>query len=196
MRFVPERTQRAGYKEPGVSDGVFMSSRDGVHWDRTFLQAWLRPGPDERNWTQRSNMPATGILQLSPDEFTLYASEHYEWPDNRLRRLTVRRHGFASVHAGASPGEIVTPPLTFAGKRLILNYATSAAGSIRAEIQDAEGKPAPGFGLDDMAPLFGDQLDAVVSWKGGADLTPLIGKTVRFRFVLRDADLYAIRTQP
>ena len=57
-RFVPDRTRLEGYKEPGVSDGVFMTSRDGVVWDRTFREAWLRPGPDPRNWTQRSNMPA------------------------------------------------------------------------------------------------------------------------------------------
>ncbi len=193
-RFVPGRTKLAGYNDPGVSDGVFLSSRDGVHWDRTFLEAWLRPGPDPHNWTQRSNMPATGVLQLSPDEFTMYASEHYEWPDNRLRRLTVRRHGFASVHADAAPGEFVTKPLRFAGAQLVLNYATSAAGSVRVEIQDEVGKPVPGFAAEDMAPLFGDELDAVAMWKGGSDVSKLAGKVVRLRFLLRDADLYAIRT--
>src|SRR5204862_2023166 len=120
---------------------VFLSSRDGVNLDRTFLEAWVRPGLDERNWTQRSNMPAWGIVQLDPGEFSMYISEHYEWPDNRLRRITVRRHGFASVHAGASGGEFITRPVTFTGKNLILNYATSAAGIIQVEIQDEQGKP-------------------------------------------------------
>jgi hypothetical protein len=194
-RFIPDRKRFADYKEPGVSDAVFMSSRDGVNWDRTFLEAWVRPGHDDRNWTQRSNMPAWGIVQTSPDEFTMYISEHYEWPDNRLRRLVIRRHGFASVHAGAAGGEFVTRPLTFTGRRLILNYATSAAGSVQVEIQDEQGRPVPGFALADMAPLFGDELDAPVAWKSGGDLSALIGKTVRFRFVLKDADLYALQTQ-
>jgi hypothetical protein len=192
-RFVPERKKFADHKEMGVSDAVFMSSRDGVTWERTFLEAWLRPGLDNRNWTQRSNMPAWGIVQLDPGEFSMYVSEHYEWPDNRLRRVTVRRHGFASVHAGAIRGEFTTRPVTFTGKNLILNYSTSAAGSIQVELQDEQGKQIEGRMLTDMPPLFGDELDAVVQWKTGADLSGLIGKSVRFRFVLKDADLFALR---
>ncbi|MEI6392966.1 MAG: hypothetical protein WCT12_17910 [Verrucomicrobiota bacterium] len=193
-RFVPERKKFADYKEMGVSDAVFLSSRDGVDWDRSFLEAWVRPGLDSRNWTQRSNMPAWGIVQLDPAEFSMYITEHYEWPDHRLRRITVRRHGFASVHAGAAGGEFTTRPLTFTGKHLILNYATSAAGAIQVEVQDEQGKPIEGRTLADMPALFGDELDAVVSWKSGSDLSGLVGKPVRFRFVLRDADLFALRT--
>jgi hypothetical protein len=194
-RFVPERKKFADYKEMGVSDAVFLSSRDGVNWDRTFLEAWVRPGPDNRNWTQRSNMPAWGIVQLDPTEFSMYITEHYEWPDHRLRRITVRRHGFASAHAGAAGGEFTTRPLTFTGKNLILNYATSAAGALQVEVQDEQGKPIEGRTLADMAPLFGDELDAVVSWKSGSDLSSLVGKPVRFRFVLKDADLFALTTR-
>jgi photosystem II stability/assembly factor-like uncharacterized protein len=194
-RFVPARKKVAQIEEPGVSDAMFMSSRDGQNWDRRFLEAWLRPGPDERNWTHRSNMPAWGIVQTAPDEFSMYVSEHYQWPDNRLRRVTIRRHGFASIHAGAEGGEFTTRLLTFDGDRLVLNYATSAAGSLRVEIQDEHGKPLPGFSLNDMDDLFGDELDAVVSWKSGSDLSNFAGKPVRFRFVLRDADLFALQTK-
>ncbi len=194
MRFVPERTKPSPIKDPGVSDAMFLSSRDGTNWDRTFLEAWVRPGLDERNWTHRNNMPARGIVQTSSNEFSMYISEHYSWPDNRIRRLTIRRHGFASVHANAAGGEFTTRPLTFTGKNLILNYATSATGSVQVEIQDENGKPLPGYALDDMELFFGDELDAVVKWKNRSDISSLIGKTVRFRFVLRDADLFALRT--
>ena len=139
-------------------------------------------------------MPAWGIVQTSPDEFSMYVSEHYRWPDNRLRRVTVRRHGFASVHAGEAGGEFAMPPLTFSGEKLVLNYATSAAGSLQVEIQDAAGAPIPGFALTDMDTLYGDELDAEATWKAKSDLSELIGRAVRLRFVLRDADLFAIRT--
>lgn len=193
-RFVPERKKFPDYSETGVSDALFLSSRDGVNWDRTFLEAWVRPGPDPRNWTQRSNMPAWGIVQLDPTEFSLYLTEHYEWPDHRLRRVTVRRHGFASMHAGAAGGEFTTRPFTFTGASLILNYATSAAGSVQVELQDLDGKVIAGRSLADMAPLFGDELDAVVRWKNGADLSPFVGKPVRLHFALKDADIFALRT--
>jgi hypothetical protein len=69
-----------------------MSSPDGVQWDRTCLEAWVRPGLDAKNWTERSNMPAWRIAGLQPGECSLYISEHYRWPDNRLRRLVLPRH--------------------------------------------------------------------------------------------------------
>jgi hypothetical protein len=194
MRFMPERKKISEIEQPGVSDALFMSSRDGEHWDRTFLEAWLRPGRDQRNWSHRSNMPAWGIVQTASDEFSLYVSEHYTWPDNRLRRVTVRRHGFASAHAGASGGEFTTRPLAFGGEHLVLNYATSAAGSVAIEIQDESGKPLPGYGLADMKPIYGDELDAAVAWKSKRVLPAAAGKPIRLHFVLRDADVFAFRT--
>ena len=60
-RFVTTRTKIKGPGGPGVSDAVFMSSRDGVHWDRPFLEAWVRPGPDQQNWTERNNMTRSSM---------------------------------------------------------------------------------------------------------------------------------------
>jgi hypothetical protein len=187
------RKKIAVHEHSGVSDAVFMSSRDGVSWDRPFLEAWVRPGRDPKNWTERSNMPAWGIAATAPGEWSMYISEHYRWSDNRLRRLVIPRHRLASAHAGARRGEFTTRPVTFAGNRLVLNYATSALGSLQVEVQDAAGKPVAGFALDEMAPLFGDELERGVEWKAGADLAAIAGKPVRLRFVLRDADLFALR---
>jgi hypothetical protein len=33
----------------------------------------------------------------------------------------------------------------------------------------------------------------MVQWKNGSDVNSLSGKTVRLRFVLKDADLYALK---
>jgi hypothetical protein len=194
-RFVPSRKKIAAHSDSGVSDAIFMSSRDGLNWDRTFLEGWVRPGRDQKNWTERNNMPAWGIAETALGEWSMYISEHYRWPDNRLRRLVLPRHRFASVHAQAQGGQIVTRPLTFQGERLALNYATSAAGSVQIELQDESGQPIAGFAQQDMEPLYGDELDAVVTWKSGADVSSLAGKTVRLRIVLKDADVYALRFQ-
>ena len=92
-----------------------------------------------------------------------------------------------------SGGELVTKPLTFSGKSLSLNFATSAAGSLRVELQDSQGKPLPGYALDDCEELFGDNIDRHVLWKAKTDLSSIVGKTVRVRFVLRDADLFSFQ---
>jgi hypothetical protein len=195
-RFVPERKVVPEHPGPGVSDGVLMSSRDGLHWDRPFMEAFLRPGLDRRNWTERNNAIAWGILHTAPAELSLYWVENYRHPTCRLRRGTLRLDGFASVNAGYEGGEMRTHPLVFEGRELVLNYATSAAGSVRVELQGADGRPLAGYTLEDSVELYGDDVEQPVSWKGSSSVAYLAGQPIRLRIVLHDADLYALRFRP
>jgi hypothetical protein len=88
---------------------------------------------------------------------------------------------------------MVTKPFTFAGSALELNYRTGAPGFVRVEIQDADGTPIPGFTLDDCPEIIGDEISRIVAWKGGPDVSRLTGRPVRLRFVMADADLFALR---
>ncbi len=186
-RFVGQRTPLAEAPGRGVSETVFMTSRDGVHWDRRFMEALIRPGRDPRNWIHRSTMAATNVVPTAADEMSLYVDRDYNWPTNRLVRYSWRTDGLVSVHADAAGGEMITKPFTFEGAKLVLNYATSAAGSIRVEIQDERGNPMPAFALDDTKVLFGDKIEETISVKS------LKGATIRLRFVMKDADLYSIQ---
>ena len=128
-RFVPGRKKIADHKEQGINDGVLMSSRDGLHWER-WIEAFLRPGPEDLCWTDRNNYIGWGIVPTSDTEISLYWTEHYRYPTYRLRRGTIRTDGFVSVHADAEGGEMLTRPFTFKGSTLIVNYSTSAAGTL------------------------------------------------------------------
>ena len=199
-RFMPWKTYfpEMASSSPGTSDVVFMSTRDGVNWHR-FDEAFLRPGPQERNWAHRANTPAAGLLATGPDEISFYVERDYTFPSNRLERFTVRPDGFVSVHAGYPGGEFTTKPFTFTGSSLVLNYSTSALGSMRIEIQDAAGRPLPGFRLEESPLLFGDKLGESVDWKhpqGRTDRSPLsrlAGKAIRLRFVMCDSDLFSLQ---
>jgi hypothetical protein len=186
-RFVEQRTPLAEAPGRGVSETVFMTSRDGIHWDRRFMEALIRPGRDPRNWIHRSTMAATNLVPTAADEMSLYVDRDYNWPTNRLVRYSWRTDGLVSVHAGAGGGEMLTKPFTFQGATLVLNYATSAAGGIRMEIQDERGNPMPGFGIEDAKTMFGDKIEETVGVKS------LKGATIRLRFVMKDADLYSIQ---
>ena len=83
----------------------------------------------------------------------------------------------------------------FEGDRLVINFSTSAAGSIRVEIQDEGGTPIEGYLLEDSTEIYGDDIERVVSWKNGASISRLSGKSVRFRFVMKDVDLYAMQVK-
>ncbi len=183
-----------------VTDGLFMSSRDGRTF-RRWSEAFLRPGPSaEGSWTYGDMYQAWGLIETesdrsaAPRELSLYANEGY-WrgTNTTFRRYTIRTDGFVSVNAPFSGGEFVTKPLTFAGSRLTTNMSTSAAGCIRVEIQGADGAPLEGLALADCHDVIGDELERAVSWRSGSDLSGLARTAVRLRFALSDADLYAMR---
>jgi len=193
-RFASGREPQPGWKfGKGVDDIVFLSSRDGIHFDRTFIEAFVRPGLDQGNWHERSLYMERGILQTSPTELSMYAMENWRLPSVHIRRLTLRPDGFVSIQAPYDGGEFVTRSFSFGGRQLRINYSTSAVGSVRVEIQSAEGNALPGYELHNCIEIYGDKLDGSVAWKSQPDVASLAGRAVRLRFVMRDADLYAFR---
>ena len=47
--------------------------------------------------------------------------------------------------------------------------------------------------LADCPEIFGDQIEQVVVFKTGSDVSRLAGRPIRLRFVLKDADLYSFQ---
>ena len=176
-----------------VSDGVFMTTRGGNRYHRTFMEAFVRPGPDRANWVSRTNMSALNVVPTGEREMSLYYQHRYATSSHYLRRYTLRTDGFVSVNAPYHGGEMITKPFTFNGRRLAINYATSAPGGIRVEVQDESGRPIPSFSLADATVIFGDEIERLVSWGSNSDLGLLEGRPIRLRFVMKDADLYSIR---
>lgn len=197
----PEHRQRRMKFSPRygttVTDGMFMTSRDGRSFHR-WDEAFLRPGPERRNnWVYGDCYQSLGFIETPAEdptaapELSFYAAEdHWKGP-KRLRRYTIRIDGFASLNA-RKQGEFVTKPLAFRGKELSINFATSAAGSLRIELQDADSRPLPGFSIAESDELFGDTLDRVVTWKGRSDTSAVRGP-IRIHGVMRDADLYSLQ---
>lgn len=177
-RFHPERGES--------TDILFMTARGDAPYDRTFREAFIRPGLDPARWGNRSNYVALNVVPTGPTELSIYHN-------NSGDRFVLRTDGFASVHVGADPGELLTRPLRFTGRELVMNYSTSAGGSVRVEVQDESGQPFPGFTLADSRKLVGDAIEQTVRWMNGGDVSALAGRTVRLKFVMQDADLFAIQ---
>ncbi|MHC4557495.1 MAG: SGNH/GDSL hydrolase family protein [Planctomycetota bacterium] len=190
-RYIPERGS--------LTEGLLMTSRDGKTFHR-WSEAIVRPGRNRDKWHNRSNYIWLGIVETESSlpgagkELSIYSNErYYNGPGVKTRRYTYRIDGFVSVRAVLSGGEFVTKPLVFAGSDLMINFSTSAAGSIRVEIQDMQGNPFKGFGITDSTEIYGDEIEYRVRWKDNSDLSKLTGKVVRLRFEMRDADLYSIQ---
>ena len=180
------------YKD--CSDAVLLTSRAGsTVYNRTFMETFIRPGIGYGHWASRSNYPLTGILPADKEHVQVFVARRYTQEAWHIERLLLRTDGFASVSAPWAGGEMVTKPFTFTGSRLEINYRTGAPGFVRVEIPDANGTPIPGFTLDDCSEIIGDEIDRTVAWKQGRDLGALDGRLVRLRFVMKDADLFAMR---
>ena len=175
----------------GVSDAVLMTSRGGNHYQRKFLESFVRPGIDPSSWAARSNMPAYGVIQTSPTEMSFFIGRGYSSNQPRIDRMVLRLDGFASLHAGYREGSATTRKLRLDGKRLALNLSTSASGAVKVAILDENGTEIPGFTASDAAELVGDAIDLGVRWKASRSIAELKGRVVQIKFLLRDADLYS-----
>ncbi len=176
---------------PGRGDStdiLLMTARCNAPFDRPFREAFIRPGLDPARWGNRSNYVALNVVPTAPGEMSIYH-------DHSGDRYVLRTDGFAAIHAGADTGEMLTRPLRFTGKELVLNYATSAGGSVRVELQSGSGQPLRGFTLADSRPLVGDAIAQTVHWSSGSDVSTLAGQPVRLRFVMQEADLFALQFQ-
>ena len=88
---------------------------------------------------------------------------------------------------------MLTKPFLFEGKQLFMNYSTSAAGGLRVEILNKEGKAYQGLSMNDCIESVGNYIDDQIKWKSNRNLSTLKGKIVRLRIFLKDADLYSLK---
>ena len=202
-RFMPKRQvltdEQAGqlnvnpgyYKD--LSDAFFMTTRGDDVYSRTFMESFIRPGIGLSNWVSRTNYPALNIVQTAPAEMSVYVNQDYAQPTAHMRRYSMRLDGFTSINAPYSGGSVITRIFTFSGKELEINYSTSAAGEIRFELQDADGRPVPGFTFAESQTIIGNEISRIVSWNGKKDLSTLTDKPVRLKIFMKDADLYSLR---
>jgi hypothetical protein len=201
------REKMERFKEPrlgtALTDGLFMTSRDGVRfrrWDEPFL----KPGPFRvNNWVYGDCYQNWGLLEtpaedpLAPREISFFVGEDYTSRPLGLRRYTVRLDGFACLHAGGREERVLTRPLIFSGNTLTLNMSGSAAGYAAVEFLRPDMSPIPGYSLDAAYRIFGDAPDLRALFRRGdgasSDCSSLAGQPLRIRFTLREVKLYSMR---
>jgi hypothetical protein len=203
MRFLPgrrvlslEQAKTLGV-DPGysgdVAETVFMTSRGGNVYDRTFLEGFIRPGPDLGNWASRAGLSALGIVPTGPAEISLYKQAHYAQPDGHLLRYTLRTDGFVSVNGNFTGGTLITKPFQTRRISPLINFSTGAAGSVVVEVLRESGEPIPGYSGSDAIEQVGDEIERRVRWQTRTDLARIHDMPLRLRIHLKDADLYSLR---
>jgi len=168
-----------------ITDCVFMSSRDGILWNR-FDEAFITPGPEnDYNWVYGDCYLSLGMIQTG-NEISLYNIEnHMADIPCALRRYTVRLDGFASYSSTYKPEKLVTKPFIFDGSSLSLNFSTSAIGYIRLRLKCGDRS------IDSME-IFGDNTDRNIIFTNG-EIGEFAGKPVVLEAEMSDAHIYSMR---
>jgi len=121
---------------------------------------------------------------------------------------TLRRDGFVSIGAAEQPGFLETVPLVWRGADLLVNadnrrrddsHPNYPAGWVAAEVRDADGRIVEGFSLGDCLRIEHNTERRTpdgytpIRWGGERRMGSLDGRSVRIRFVLKDARLFAFK---
>jgi len=196
------------HSERDVMTTRLVTSRDGRAWKQVGNRAeFLAPGPPG-HW----DCVWTSVVGGSPipqgENLLVYYSGRTEghglrWPQpwGALSVGVIRRDGFCSISAGPTEGELVTKPLCWPGGCLWVNASMCRRphvdrGELRVEILDEGENVAPGFGCQDATPLCGNLNYALCAWGDKCDLSDLEGRTIRLRFLMRQAELYSFKAAP
>jgi hypothetical protein len=198
----PTPKQGGRFENDGILDIHLAVSRDGIDWQRPSRRPYIPLG-EEGSPDSKFMFMFAGLVRQGDEILHYYCGydvthgEYHATPsmDHKGAICLARQRldGFVSLTAGAEPGMLTTKPIQFSGQALELNLATAATGFCRVSLLGSDGKPLPGFALDDCPPLRGNSVRQRVVWNGGADLSAQAGAAVQVQIELRNADLYALQ---
>jgi hypothetical protein len=169
-------------------------SRDGWSWYRPGRRPFCGVSENENDWNYGNVQSAVGACLVMGDVLYFYVSGRSKI-GGVMGLATLRRDGFASMDAAAEIGTLTTRPVRFKGKYLFANV-DCPRGELRVEVLDEKGRVIAPFSLDQCTAISANKTLQAVAWAGAQDLSKLAGKTVRFRFHLRNGKLYAFWVSP
>jgi hypothetical protein len=189
---------------PETLDIRLAVSRDGIRWTLPERTPFIPLGKSGE-FDSGSLYMGQGMIRKGDELWQYYGGSSLNHKEGELEnlikpgggriysRVVSRVDGFVSADAGPTGGNFVTPPLTFAGNILKLNVAVHAGGSVRVALLDAHGVPLKGYSLEDCLPMTADNVDLLVHWKNGADVSSCAGQPTKMYIEMKDASLYAFR---
>jgi hypothetical protein len=178
-------------------------SHDGIRWHFPDREPFLRVGEPGSGY-EGTIYAGAGIVPVGTNMWAFPVSRYHRSHNmgfqptaqhphqGGISLAMLREDGFIALEA-ESKGECWTQPATFTGSRLVLNCWGLTGSRVSIEITNEDGKPMPGYALDDCDGLTGDQVSAPIAWRGSPDLSQLRGQLIRLRFSLNRIRLYAFQ---
>ena len=175
------------------------TSRDGLNFDKSWIYARkpLVPRGPAGAFDKDGIKPPSQIVTYKDEHWIYYGGmpeRHYSrGRDLKIGLAKLPLDRFICQKAEDKLGTITTKPFQLEGDTLQANV-DAKKGRFYVEVLDADGKPIPGFAVNE-AKLFGDvdELRLEPQWNSHEDLSALKGETIRLKFYLYNAKLYAFQ---
>ena len=189
-----ERIKRMARLGLAISDGVFMSSRNGYDFTK-YDEALLPPpaeNPDAFVYGDGTASPA--LIEIpseipgADNEYMLILRESFRPANgfNKLVKYTTRLDGFVSRHAGGEEKLLVTKEFTYDGEALYANIATSARGYAYFTLKCGDEEYV-------SYETFGNKVDKRIHFLDDKAVKKLSGNPVILEVKMYDTDLYSIK---
>lgn len=184
----------------GTLDVQLITSTDGKKWQRTEKREPIIARGPAGSFDAGSIFGVSNTAVHVGDETWIYytgmtTSHGAPIPPKRIAigRAEWRRHGFVSLDAEEETARIETKPVQLSTPNLIINTDASA-GELRVALLESDGKPIPGFTLDDSTPLTKDAVRFSAQWRDQP--SPPIDRAVRVLIQLKKARLFSLSCAP
>jgi len=213
LTFYAPMAQEKGNSETEIH---VASSRDGIHWERTWDRKPLVARGVEGSFDHGQVEPGTSPPLDAGQEMLMY---YYASPvgqgdwgaQTAVGVCRLRKDRFVGQWAGDQTGYLLTRQFVLEGTKLKVNCTSlpipyhKESDAIRVAIIEAPDfktkettweKAVPGFSLQDSDRIVTDNISHTVTWKGKSDLSELKGKAVYLRFQMKNAGLYTFQIVP
>jgi hypothetical protein len=214
--------------------GLVVSRNDGLSWSWVGGRKTLIPNGAEGTWNSRAIWAMGPPIWTPSGEQLLFfgghnkAETHADMGGRTINGVigldphapdgeemagygvaVSRWDGWASIGSGyATVGEVTTVPLSWSANTLTVNVACGGHGTLRVEVQNAEGMPSPCFTLARSVATWATSTNLTLAWdhsgllgenEGGGERwgecsLAEVGSTAgggRLRFVLEDCRLHS-----
>lgn len=177
-----------------VSDGLFMSSRDGYHFEKYDEALIPPPAENPTAFVYGDGTACPALIEVpssipgAENEYMIIVRENFRAINgcNKLVKYTSRLDGFVSLHAGGKEAAVTTKEFVYSGKELYANIATSARGYAFFTLTCGDEEYT-------SVEVFGNSTDKRIRFEDDEAVARLSGKLVTLTVRMLDADLYAIK---
>ena len=181
-----------------IVDFYIGTSRDGINFDRSWIykrKTFIPRGP-AGSFDKDGVFPPSQIVTYKNEHWIFYggASErHYSiGRDMKIGLAKLPLDRFVCLKAKSKVGTLVTKPFVFVGKGFQFNVE-APQGWIKIELLDEKGNPIPEYSGANAS--FHERINEIKLRPNWKDLSKLKGKTIRIRFSMRNAKLYAFKVE-